>query len=122
MDFARVHEEAGDIMVTHSKPSGKIAGNVTCDLHIEHLTWRCSWYTFTSDSKVNFRVGKCIGLFRCAQKQFDSVTDVKHSSWEHVRELTATDLENIVQKLVKTEYQKGETAYMIICLKIFAIV
>ena len=91
-------------------PNGKVAGNVACDLHMEHLN-RTAKDALGQHSHLNpksvSRIGKCISLFRNAQKQFDSVTDVKQSSGKHVRASTATDLEKIVKQLVKSEiFQK----------------
>ena len=87
-------------------PSGKPAGNIACDLHMEHLN-RIAKDALSQHSHLNpksvSRVGKCLGLFRNAQKQFDSVTDVKQSSGRHIRVSTTSDLEKIVNQLVKSE-------------------
>ena len=91
-------------------PSGRVAGNVSCDLHMEHLN-RIAKEALGQHSNLNpksvSRVGKCIGLFRNAQRQFDSVTHLKQSSGKHARASIATDLEKIVNQLLKSEvFQK----------------
>ena len=49
------------------------------------------------------RVGKCVGLFRNARKQFDTVTDVHHSISKHVHASAATDLTKITKQLVESQ-------------------
>ena len=87
-------------------PSGTVAGNIPCDLHMEHLN-RTAKDALGQHSHLNpnsvSRVGKCIGLFRNVKKQFDSVTNVTQSRGKHVRASTATDLQKIVKQLLQTE-------------------
>ena len=87
-------------------PSGKPARNIPCDLHMEHLN-RTAKTALGQHSHLNpkavTRVGKCVGLFQNAQKQFDATTDVKQSSGKQVRGSYSTDLHKIVNQLVKSE-------------------
>ena len=84
-------------------PSGKVAGNVACDLHMEHLNRTAKdalgQHSHLSPKSVS-RGGKCISLFRNAQRQFDYSTEVKQTSGKHVRASTATDLDKIVKQLL----------------------
>lgn len=91
-------------------PSGQIGRNKACDLHMEHLNHTAKdalgQHSHLNPKSVT-RVGKCIALFQNAQKQFDAVTDVKHSSGKQVRASVSTDLHKIVNQLVKSKvFQK----------------
>lgn len=87
-------------------PSGKVAGNVACDLHIEHLNRTAKdalgQHSYFNPKSVS-RIGKCISLFRNTQGQFDYITGVSQTSGKHTRALTATDLEKIVKQLLRSE-------------------
>ena len=87
-------------------PSGQAAQNEACDLHMEHLN-RTAKDALGQHSHLNpksvTRVGKCVGLFRNARKQFDTVTDVHHSIGKHVRASAATDLSKITKQLVESQ-------------------
>lgn len=87
-------------------PSGQAGRNVACDLHMEHLN-RTAKEALGQHSHLNpksvTRVGKCVGLFQNAQKQFDSVTNVNQSSGRQVCASISTDLHKVVEQLVKSE-------------------
>ena len=93
-------------------PSGKTAANIPCDLHMEHLN-RTAKDALGQHSHLNpksvCRIGKCIGLFRNAQKQFDSVTGVQQSGGKHICASAATDLQKIVNQLVRSEVFQKKT-------------
>ena len=62
--------------------SGQTARNKACDLHMEHLN-RTAKDALGQHSHLHpksvERVGKCVGLFQSARKQFDTTTGVHHS-------------------------------------------
>ena len=86
--------------------SGQTARNKACDLHMEHLN-RTAKDALGQHSHLHpksvERVGKCIGLFQNARKQFDTTTGVHHSIGRHVRASAATDLQKIIKQLVESK-------------------
>ena len=75
-------------------------------MHMEHLN-RTAKDALGQHSHLNPKsvthVGKCVGLFRNARKQFDTVTDVHHSIGKHVCASAATDLTKITKQLVESQ-------------------
>ena len=96
-------------------PSGKVAHNKPCDLHMEHLN-RTAKDALGQHSHLNprtvTRVGKCIGLFRHVQQQFDAITGIHHTSGTHVCASAETDLRKIVQQLMECQvFQRHSNRY-----------
>ena len=87
-------------------PRGLTAWNKACDLRMEHLN-RTAKDALGQHShlhpKCEERVGKCVGLFQNARKQFDTTTGVHHSTGKHVRASAATDLHKIIKQLVESK-------------------
>jgi hypothetical protein len=55
------------------------------------------------------RVGRCVGLFQNAQRQFDCVTAVHHAGGGHCHVPATTDVTKIIKQLVENKvFQKRE--------------